>query len=326
MGSPDDPQAAIPRPQAGNETPITILMAVRNGMPFLPEQVASILAQDRDDWRLLVSDDGSDDGSAAFLAGLQAAHPGRITLMPGPGRGYGNNFRALILACPADAGLVALCDQDDIWRPDRLSRAVAGLHRAGEIPAIALAGRETADARLQNRKPAPLPIPRLSFRNALFESLLPGNVMMLNRAAFSMIRTAMARCKGVSSHDWLIYQLATGAGMRLIPDEEPTVTYRQHDANLVGAGRGARQLARRMARFSPIRYARSLQDGWACLLASTHLLTAENRALLHDAARLPDLPVLARWRLFRRNGYHRLGRRDQAMLALVVLSALSRHD
>lgn len=305
---------------------IAILMAVRNGMPFLPEQVASILQQDHDNWHLLISDDGSDDGSAAFLAGLQATHPDRITLMEGPRQGYGENFRALILACPKDAEFVTLCDQDDTWHHDRLSRAVESLHAERNAPAIALAGREIADAGLQNRRPATLPTRRLSFRNALFESILPGNVMVLNQVAFAMIRSAMSRCSGLTSHDWLIYQLATGAGMRLIQDDQPTVTYRQHGANLVGAGLGVRQLMRRVSQFSFSFYERSLRHGWDCLLASQHLLTDENRALLRDAASLPDLPAMTRWRLFRRNGYYRLGRSDQVMLGLVILFALSRQS
>lgn len=46
---------------------ITVLMPVYNGMPFIPEAVESVLAQDEQDWELVISDNGSTDGTRAYL-------------------------------------------------------------------------------------------------------------------------------------------------------------------------------------------------------------------------------------------------------------------
>lgn len=50
---------------------ITVLMPVYNGMPFIPEAVESVLAQDEQDWELVISDNGSTDGTRAYLGTLK---------------------------------------------------------------------------------------------------------------------------------------------------------------------------------------------------------------------------------------------------------------
>lgn len=46
---------------------ISIITPVYNGFPYLKECVESVLAQDLQDWELLISDDGSNDGSREYL-------------------------------------------------------------------------------------------------------------------------------------------------------------------------------------------------------------------------------------------------------------------
>jgi len=49
---------------------ISILMPVFNGMPYVAEAVNSVLAQDEQDWELVISDNGSKDGTRNYLASL----------------------------------------------------------------------------------------------------------------------------------------------------------------------------------------------------------------------------------------------------------------
>lgn len=301
---------------------VQILMAVRNGLPYLDAQVQSIFRQDHPRWRLTISDDGSRDGSLERAADLQASHKGRIRAVEGPRRGYGANFRELILTAPLSPQFFCLSDQDDVWHKSRLSRAIAMLRNAGEVPSIAIAAREISDSRLGGLRPDTLPRDRLSFRNALFESVLPGNAMMMNRAAFLLIRRAMAVSENISSHDWLIYQIATGAGIRIIFDDEPTVIYRQHAANQVGSISGVSRTLNRIRAFSFRRYRTLLDRSWDNLLRNRHLLHDENRRLLDDAVGLGRMSLPKRWRTFRRNGYFRTGRADRIVLGLTVLTGL----
>ncbi|AGT10450.1 glycosyltransferase [Paracoccus aminophilus] len=315
--------ASLPAgPGTSVEKRVAVLMAVRNGMPHLPAQIASIQTQDHANWCLLASDDASEDGSQDCLTTAAAADPTRIALMTGPGRGYGENFRALILNAP-EADVATLADQDDIWLPERLSRGIARLEADGEAPAILLARRDLVDEDLGNRRPEIPLFTTPDFRNALFESVTPGNAMLINRAAFALIREAMHRAGPVGSHDWFIYQIASGAGIRILTDDRATILYRQHGGNAVGAIGGLGQLLRRIRRFSDRTYLEALTESWAGLARVADLLTPENRALLHQAQSLPTLGKSARARAFDQAGFHRVRRADHLLLRHVLLRRLS---
>ena len=49
---------------------VSVVLPVRNGMPFLPEAVESIRAQTWPNWELIVVDDHSTDDTASYLAQL----------------------------------------------------------------------------------------------------------------------------------------------------------------------------------------------------------------------------------------------------------------
>ena len=67
---------------------ITILMATYNGARFLAAQLNSLAAQTHRNWSLIVSDDGSRDGTMDILHAFDRAHPGRILhLVEGPRAG-----------------------------------------------------------------------------------------------------------------------------------------------------------------------------------------------------------------------------------------------
>lgn len=50
-----------------NKPQMTIITPVYNGLPYIKECVGSVLAQDFQDWEMLISDDGSNDGTRAYL-------------------------------------------------------------------------------------------------------------------------------------------------------------------------------------------------------------------------------------------------------------------
>ena len=50
---------------------ISVLMPVYNGMPYIPDAVESVLAQDEQDWELVISDNGSTDSTRDYLRSLQ---------------------------------------------------------------------------------------------------------------------------------------------------------------------------------------------------------------------------------------------------------------
>ena len=51
--------------------PISIVMPTYNGMRYLRQAVESVLQQDCADWELIISDDGSEDGTREYLATIE---------------------------------------------------------------------------------------------------------------------------------------------------------------------------------------------------------------------------------------------------------------
>ncbi len=109
-------------------TTIVVCMATFDPDPeLLRVQVDSLRAQTDTDWRCVVCDDGSGPEGRLALDDVLGDDP-RFSLHPATERrGFYRNFeRALRLAGP-DAALVALCDQDDRWHPDKLATLRAAL-------------------------------------------------------------------------------------------------------------------------------------------------------------------------------------------------------
>src|ERR1700739_798064 len=104
--------------------PVAILLCTYNGARFLPQQLASYEAQDFAGWRLVVSDDGSQDATLALLEEFQNKHgPSRVEIRQGPRLGFVANFLSLICDPAIKADYYALSDQDDVWSSGKLSRA-----------------------------------------------------------------------------------------------------------------------------------------------------------------------------------------------------------
>lgn len=314
------PMPASP-PLSPPESPtVAILLAVHNGGEHLPEQLASIAAQTHRGWVVLASDDGSRDGSRSVLEGFAREHP--LILLDGPCRGASENFLSLLRRLPAhrpDARWIAFCDQDDIWLPGKIGRALAALAPLPEDrPALYCSRTWIADA---EGRPERLSLPSRrppSFRNALVQNICRGNTILLNPAASALAVAAAAEVPGVAVHDWWLYQLVTGAGGQVVHDEEPTLLYRQHGGNAIGANNG---LAARRKRLRQV--LRGDLREWndaniAALGASAHRLTERNRARLAAFAALRDGPLPRRLLGLARLGLYRQSRATTAALWLAA--------
>jgi glycosyltransferase involved in cell wall biosynthesis len=100
---------------------ITVLMPVYNGMPYIPEAVETVLAQDEQDWELVISDNGSTDATRAYLSTLQDPRI-RIHLQQDNLGIFGNlNF----LLAQAQASIAKILCADDKLLPGALARIAA---------------------------------------------------------------------------------------------------------------------------------------------------------------------------------------------------------
>ena len=101
---------------------ISIVMPVWNGLPYLPEAVNSVLAQDFQDWELLIRDDGSSDGSRDYLASLD--DPRIRIFTQGANLGIFGNLNFLFAEAQAPITQI-LCQDDYFAFPGAMSEIVA---------------------------------------------------------------------------------------------------------------------------------------------------------------------------------------------------------
>lgn len=303
------------------EPEIAILLGLFNGACMIDQQLESFTAQSHRNWTLIVSDDGSTDDSRRRIAKFAKDNPDRGVLSyTGPRRGFAQNFLHLLALSGETVPYIALSDQDDIWKPDKLFRALRALQQVGDdTPALYVSrtaicdrtGRVTGQSPLFSRPP--------SFRNALVQSIAGGNTMVLNRAALRLVQQAAQFANGIVSHDWWIYQIITGAGGRVVYDPDPGVLYRQHGRNVIGENGSVSAKLARIRMLIGGRFKRWNQANIDALRESRALLTAENLRILDDFDDLQRAGPLRRIRLLGRTGLYRQTVSGQIALFLAAL-------
>ena len=297
-------------------------MATHDGEAYLTEQLASLRSQTWLNIDLLLSDDGSTDGTLEALREFASAWPkGHVTIVPGPCNGFAENFRSLILRHEAaSADYVAFCDQDDIWKDDKLENAIAWLSSRPDGKPALYCGR-TLNFAGQRRWMSPLFPYQPCFANALVQSIAGGNTMVMNRSAFDLVQTAARRARFVS-HDWLAYLIVTGAGGEVFYNPEPDVLYRQHDTNLVGANNTWTSLIPRLLFILDGRFREWTDMNVQTLRANIDLLTPHARQVLDRFCAARQAPLHRRIVGVRQSGVFRQTRKGQAALIIAALLKL----
>lgn len=222
--------------ETGNATPqVAILLGSFNGQQYLDVQLDSISAQSYANWRMWASDDGSSDGTLWIFQRHQTLWGReRLTVLNGPRQGFSVNFLSMVCNTEVSADFFAYSDQDDIWEPSKLERAVSWLVSVPpDVPALYCARTRLVDEFGSDIGLSPLFRKAPSFSNAIIQSIAGGNTMVFNQAARKLLQTAGQNI-GVVTHDWWTYIAVTACGGQVFYDSEPSLQYRQHSGNLVG--------------------------------------------------------------------------------------------
>jgi glycosyltransferase involved in cell wall biosynthesis len=98
---------------------IAVVLATYNGARFIREQIESLLNQSRAPDRIIISDDGSTDGTLEIIDHYARTNPNLFKIIKkGANLGFRDNF--LQAALHAESDYIAFCDQDDIWDKRKL--------------------------------------------------------------------------------------------------------------------------------------------------------------------------------------------------------------
>lgn len=313
MDTTADPDGALPDDRPG----VLVLLATRDGARFLDEQLTSLLAQCDVEIEVLAGDDASTDDTVDRIR--SAVSSDRLELVErGEPLGLPGSFLDLLTRAPADRAYYACCDQDDVWYPDKLTRAVQALRECDDRPALWACGYELVDSHGVRSGPAmPVGGYRPSFGNALVENLGPGCCMVWNRALQQQLSVPTA--DDTVMHDVWLYLSAAALGSVLW---EPAVLvgYRQHDANAIGHGQSWRERVRQVREVRDGSLVSREAQAAAVLRHYGDRLAEDDRAL---AATVATGSRWARARSWSNGRLHRHRRGDNLLLLLRLL--LLRH-
>lgn len=228
---------------------VQILLSAYNGEPFLREQLDSIVSQTIGEKSLLIRDDGSVDATCNILKKFCREYPW-IRFYQGSNIGVRRSYLELIQISDPMADYMAFSDQDDIWFPEKLARAVRILEKLRQkfsegTPLLYCSDARAVDEKL---KDLPVKIPRIvqktCFGNALVQNICTGCTAVANRALMDLLREHLpANPEAIVMHDWWLYLTAACFG-KVFYDKESRILYRQHGKNTSGIKISQKELIR----------------------------------------------------------------------------------
>jgi glycosyltransferase involved in cell wall biosynthesis len=229
-------------PARGADSTIDILLATYNGGAYLEEQLVSIEAQTHSNWRLIARDDGSADGTPDSLARFQDRHPDKVTIIQDDDGNLGlvQNFSRLMSV--STAPYAAFCDQDDVWVPEKLSVCLERMREleaehGSDKPLLVFTDLTIVNEELKVIHPSFWQYQSLQpqrcndLNRLLLQNVVTGCTALISR---SLIRKAVPIPEGAIVHDWWLALVAAGFGRSRFVSL-PTVLYRQHSLNVIGA-------------------------------------------------------------------------------------------
>lgn len=218
---------------------VTILLATYNGAMYLEEQLESIQKQEYTNWKLIVGDDGSTDDTINILRAFQKKVLQQVEIIRNepPTGSAKNNFMQLIEK--ADTPYIMFCDQDDIWKPNKIKDTLKYMKRVEnneDIPVLihtdlSVLGEQGILAesffKYQN-----LPS-TMKLSSVMIQNSVTGCTMMINRALQRKMQK-LTDYQPILMHDYWAALVAVVFG-RVGVVEKSTMLYRQHGNNSVGA-------------------------------------------------------------------------------------------
>lgn len=232
--------AHVPAPAVVTTTPsrsgVVIVLATYNPSPGLfHRQVRSIRAQTHDDFVCVVADDCSEPSSRAFIRRVVERDPRFVFLEHSENVGFYRNFeRGITAALRYSPEFVALSDQDDIWFPDKVERAISVLRSSGAAMVYTDVAPVTDDRRMISPT-------FFGHRRPVTDSVLDLSLMNCAIGATTMVRSSLLDTalpfppEGYRSfHDHWLARCAQRIGA-LTFDPVASMEYVQHGANVQGS-------------------------------------------------------------------------------------------
>ena len=227
-----------------NNVRVAILLATYNGSKYLSEFLDSIVNQSHQNFVIIARDDGSNDNTVEILNSYSGRLPIR-DVSDGIKLGPAQSFMKLLELAGDEFDCYAFSDQDDVWRSDKLARALEAIIEDQSVPVLYCSCLEYVNENLDHIKFSPKPR-IIGFRNALVENIATGCTVVVNAATRSLVLSKPPLT--YTMHDWWCYIVVSAFG-KVIYDDYPSIKYRQHGNNVIGAPSHFKKWKRRILRF-----------------------------------------------------------------------------
>ena len=276
-----------------------VILCTYNGEKYLEKQIKSIMEQDREDFCLLYSDDGSTDSTKAILQSLQEKYGRRMRAFPRPmhSGSPAKHFLSILSALAKgevetdNLEYIFLADQDDEWFPDKLSKTISVIkeeeRKFGEsFPILCHTDCSLVNSRGEllaksYRRYQKLPGASYRFSRLLLQNHVTGASLGINKALLQYCKEIPAEVK---MHDHWLALLANCFGeIQYLP--YASYAYRQHGENVLGAKKASilQECGERLAAFGE-------KDKEDTIHSSYRVLFAQGRELKRlFGDRLPEI-------------------------------------
>jgi glycosyltransferase involved in cell wall biosynthesis len=255
---------------------VSVALATYNGARYLDKQLESLAAQSLKPLEIVVSDDGSSDGTLQVVHEFATRTDIPLNIMPNEAQvGYRLNFRRAAQSCTGD--LIAFCDQDDIWREDKLERVVE-LFSSSEVQLVyhnAIVFSENSvrllhDPALEKLETRKDHIPPFKYSNGLLQVFRRELLKYDHLWDMSLDHHEE---NVILAHDQWYFFLACLLG-RVEFIDLPLLKYRQHQSNTYGVRVTESRLDRFLMKFVHF----GDQDAWSARSAESRATIAEEIA------------------------------------------------
>lgn len=205
---------------------VSVALATFNGKKYLRNQLDSICNQTYKNIEIIVSDDASSDETIELLNEYKSKYGLKYYIND---KNYGliSNFQKAIEHCTGD--YIALADQDDIWKPNKIEMLLKNIDNKSLICSDAL----VIDSNGNVLSHSLFDYAKLKFfyqdqfKYLLFGNFVPGCTMLFRKELKDYI---LPIPQNFQFHDWWIALVAAAIG-GIAFCSEPLIMYRKHDSN-----------------------------------------------------------------------------------------------